>query len=127
MRTKYGCYPEYHTSLDNPSLISPEGLGGAYEGLKKCLTLLEQNYFYRATQLCEPQLGKRGLYPTLSTKESGRTIRTMMNILAYADGQHDLVGIAERLDLPAEECMPIIARFLEEGLLERLEERPPAA
>ena len=33
MRTKYGAYKEYHTSLDNLSYISSEGLFGAYKVL----------------------------------------------------------------------------------------------
>ena len=69
MRTKYGCYPEYHTSLDNLDLISPEGLSGGYSVLKKCIECLERNEKLAVTVLCEPQLGKRGLYPNLGTKK----------------------------------------------------------
>ncbi len=87
MRSKYGTYPEYHTSLDDLTLISPQGLSGAFGALQKCLTLLEANKTYRATCLCEPQLGRRGLYATLSQRGSGVDARTMMNILAYADGE----------------------------------------
>lgn len=95
MRSKYCEYPEYHTSLDNLAFISPEGLQGSYDILCKCLLLLENNYTYKTNVYCEPQLGKRNLYPTLSTKSSSAQVRTMMNLIAYADGSRDLLGIAE--------------------------------
>lgn len=121
MRSKYGTYPEYHTSLDNLSLISPQGLAGAFGALQRCISLIEANGNYRATCLGEPQLGRRGLYPTLSQRDSGLQVQTMMNILAYADGQRDLVSLAERIGVPAETCIAIIARLLQERLLERID------
>lgn len=120
MRSKYGTYPEYHTSLDDLSLISPEGLAGAFNALQKCFSLIEANATYRATCLGEPQLGRRGLYPTLSTCGSGLEVRTMMNILAYADGELDLISLADRIGVPAETCLPIIECLVREGLLERV-------
>jgi aminopeptidase-like protein len=120
MRSKYGTYPEYHTSFDNLNLISAQGLAGAFNALQKCLSLIEANATYRTTCLGEPQLGRRGLYPTLSTRGSGLEVRTMMNILAYADGEHDLISLADRIGVPAETCVPIIERLLREGLLERV-------
>ena len=120
MRSKYGTYPEYHTSLDNLALISPQGLAGAFGALQRCISLIEANYVYRTTCLGEPQLSSRGLYPTLSQPGSGLEVRTMMNILAYADGQRDLVSLAERIGVAAETCLPIIARLVNERLLERI-------
>jgi aminopeptidase-like protein len=117
LRSKYGEYPEYHTSLDDLSLISPEGLAGAYGALKGCLEVLEANHVWRATTLCEPQLGKRGLYPTLSTKESGRSVRTLTNILAYADGSRDLIALAETIGEDARDCIPILKTLAEAGLI----------
>lgn len=120
MRSKYGQYPEYHTSLDNLSIVSPEGLGGTYELLKKCLIALEQNYRYQVTTLCEPQLGKRNLYPALSTKSSvGEHVKTMMNLLAYCDGEKDLLDIAEIIKVPIETCYSIISLLIEQKLLVR--------
>jgi aminopeptidase-like protein len=121
MRSKYGTYPEYHTSFDNLSLISPQGLAGAFGALQKCFSLLEANDIYRTTCLGEPQLGKRDLYPTLSTRESAIEIRTMINILAYADGELDLISLADRIGVPAETCIPIIERLLREDLLEKVQ------
>ncbi len=121
MRSKYGTYPEYHTSLDNLNLISPQGLSGAFGALQRCISLIEANSIYRTTCLGEPQLGRRGLYPTLSQRGSGLEVQTMMNILAYADGQRDLVSLADRIGVPAETCIPIIARLLQEHLLERID------
>ena len=40
-RSKYGEYPEYHTSEDNMSLISPEGLAGSYDVMTQILQALE--------------------------------------------------------------------------------------
>jgi aminopeptidase-like protein len=89
--------------------------------LQRCISLIEANGTYRTTCLGEPQLGRRGLYPTLSQRGSGLEVHTMMNILAYADGKRDLVSLAERIGVPAETCVPIIARLLQERLLERID------
>jgi aminopeptidase-like protein len=118
MRSKYETYPEYHTSLDDLTLVTPKGLAGSYTMLKRCLEILERNHVYRAVLACEPQLGKRGLYPTVSTRQSGMTVRTNMNVLAYADGDHDLIALADRIGADALECANIAERFAAEGLLE---------
>ncbi|NCC57386.1 MAG: DUF4910 domain-containing protein, partial [Synergistales bacterium] len=97
MRSKYGTYPEYHTSADNLDFVTSQGLGRSFELYCRCLDLLKKNRVYQTTCCCEPQLGKRGLYPTLSMKGSAGDVRVYMNLLAYADGERDLVGIAEHI------------------------------
>jgi aminopeptidase-like protein len=119
MRSKYDTYPEYHTSLDDLSLICPDGLQGAYDVLRRCLEVLEVNETLVTATPCEPQLGKRGLYSTLSTRTSGTETRTMLNLLAYADGGHDVVAIAERIGVDALECATIARRLCEAGVLMR--------
>ncbi|HEY4161805.1 MAG TPA: DUF4910 domain-containing protein [Dongiaceae bacterium] len=121
MRSKYAAYPEYHTSKDDLGFISPAGLVGGFEALRKAVQAIEANGVFRATTLCEPNLGKRGLYPTLSTKETAGQVRSMMNLLAYADGRHDLLAVAEMLNVPVWTLAPIARQLLEHGLLEQLD------
>jgi aminopeptidase-like protein len=121
MRTKYGQYPEYHTSLDNLKLITPAGLLGGYEVLKACIDCIENNEKLAVTVLCEPQLEKRGLYPTLSTKKSVRKVKDMMNLIAYSDGKNDLIEIAEIINVPMWKLYPVIAILKEKSLLKVIE------
>lgn len=117
-RSKYGKYPEYHTSADDLSLISPEGLQGALDIYQKCLRGLEYNRKYRVNCLCEPQLGKRGLYPTVSYKGSADSVRNMMNLIAYADGKTDLIDISDVIHAPLDELIPLVDKLMKAGLLD---------
>lgn len=99
-------------------MITPEGLEGTYEILQHCIFLLEHNFQYKTKVLCEPQLGKRGLYPTLSTKESGKKVRDMMNLIAYADGESDLIEIANVIGVSAAQLIPIVQKLMDAELLE---------
>lgn len=117
MRTKYVEFPEYHTSLDNMDLISPAGLAGSLNVLRKCLTCLEENRTYRTTVLCEPQLGRRGLYPTMAKRGSASVSSVYRNILAYSDGSLDVLAIAEKLDLPLWELLEAVQELRKHNLL----------
>jgi aminopeptidase-like protein len=118
MRSSYNNYAEYHTSLDDLTVISPKGLAGGFTALRKCIELLEHNYTYRVTVLCEPHLGGRGLYPTLGTRGLAGSVRSLTNVLAYADGTRDLVDLASLIDVSAEEVVEIAEKLKSAGLLE---------
>jgi len=117
MRSKYGRYPEYHTSIDDLSLVTPSGLEGGYNALKSAIETIELNGRPKATVLGEPQLGKRGLYPTISQKGSASEAETMMNLLTYADGERDLIEIADLLGVQVKELVEIAKRLVEHELL----------
>jgi aminopeptidase-like protein len=119
MRTKYGEYPEYHTSLDDLQFVTPSGLAGGFQVYRRILECLEANCYPKVRVLCEPQLGARGLYPNLSKKNSATEVRAMMNLLAYADGRLDLIEIAERIRRPVWDLMPILNGLCERGLMEK--------
>ena len=117
-RTKFAMYPEYHTSADDLTVISKEGFDGSFDVMTKCIQVLEHNHKYRIKVLCEPQLGKRGLYPTISQKGSYDAIRNMTNFIAYADGKNTLLEIAEIIGADALELIEIAKKMCENGLMD---------
>jgi len=121
MRSKYGEYPEYHTSLDNLDLVTPEGLEGGYNIIKACLECIENNEKLQLTTLAEPQLGKRGLYPNLSSLKSRSTLDATMALLAYCDGNHSLLDIANKCNLDMMELVSLAEKFKKENLLTEVE------
>ena len=120
MKSKYGSYPEYHTSLDNLKFITPEGLNESYEMMKTAIEILESNKFWKLKTLGEPQLGKRGLYPTVSTKSSGTTVQDLMNVIAYCDGENDLIDISNICGLKFKEVLKIIETLFTNELVEEV-------
>jgi len=117
MHAKYGRYPEYHTSADDLNFVTSRVLFESLEMYKLCINILEKNYKYITTTPCEPQLGKRGLYPTLSRKTSGKSVRGMMDLLAYCDGKNDLLWIAEKINRPIWSLFPVVEKLLNNNLI----------
>lgn len=121
-RSKYHEYPEYHTSGDDMSLVSPEGFEGGYDVMTACIRALEKNGKYRLTCFGEPQLGKRGLVPTISSKETYKQTLHLKDLIAYSDGRNDLFGISEIIDASVDEIIELNDKLLAAGLLEKVED-----
>ena len=80
MRTKYGMYDEYHTSLDDiENVVTPGGLEGGYRSVRLCIEGLENNYYPLVNILGEPQMGKRGLYPSISNNIKSDEVKLLMD------------------------------------------------
>jgi len=100
MRTPHGTYPEYHTSADDPELVRPESLADTLELCLEVFDLLEENRRYRNLQpRGEPQLGRRGLYRDTGGERLPDFESALLWILAFSDGEHDLLAIAQRSGL----------------------------
>ena len=124
MRTMFGEYPQYHTSLDNRDFISFEAMCRNVEFLR-CLTrVLEANTVYqRVEPHCEPNLGKRGLYPTTRFQESVQQYLGLLWLLNLADGSHDLLSIAERSGHSIDQLDRAARLCIDNHLLTELPER----
>ena len=66
-------------------------------------------------------MGKRGLYPNLSTKKSNNDVRIMMNILSMCDGNLSLIQIAEILNVPIWELYDSIKTLESHDLIKEID------
>lgn len=119
-RSKCREYPEYHTSLDDlENVVSPQGLQGGFDALKLALEAVEANCFPESTILGEPNLGKRGLYPTIGAVKKDNNVRLIKNFLSYSDGRTSLLKVAQKCSVPIWELYPVFNTMLEHGLIKR--------
>ena len=121
MRSKYGEYKEYHTSLDDLNFISAKGFQKSFEIYIKILSLLDNNLKYRIKTICEPNLGRRNLYPLVSkwpNPKKYNEIENLINFITYADGKNDLIYIADKLSVSGLELIEIVEKLKKENLLD---------
>jgi len=116
-RSKYGSYPEYHTSDDNFNVVTKKGLAGAIDVLVNSITEIEKTIFPKYRFLCEPNLGKRGLYPLMGAKKIDSQIRNIKDFLTYSDGLTTLEEIAVLLNLDVEDATNLFEKLLEKGVV----------
>ena len=104
MRTRYSKYKEYHTSADNKEFISFEAMEESVQRYLEIINVIEKNQTYiNLFPECEPQLGKRDLYPTLgSQKETAEFVNAIMWVLNLSDGENDLIEISMKSSLAFE-------------------------
>jgi aminopeptidase-like protein len=99
-RTPHGEYPEYHTSADDLDFVKDEELVDAFSAIGRILDVLEHDAAYvNLSPYGEPQLGKRGLYPSLGGKEATDAMMALLWTMACSDGETRLLDIAERAGL----------------------------
>ena len=98
-RTKYGKYPEYHTSLDDFNLVTEKGIKAGLSVVKEAINILNEKIIPKNNILCEPQMSKRSLRSSLSTKDFKKSTLNYMNFLQYADGNNDLKEISELIKI----------------------------
>ncbi len=116
-RSKFGEYPEYHTSEDNLNLVTDQGLYESYEVMKSIVDAFEFGLYPKVKTIGEPQLGKRGLYPQISVVSSRHPAAQRMDIISYADGETSLFDIAILTNIPLKEVIKEFEIISEAGLI----------
>lgn len=98
-RSKYGTYPEYHTSLDNFKLVTIKGLTGGFNVAKQAIKFLMNYKFPKTNFECEPQMGKRGMYSLIGLPYKKKSIKNIMNFIQYSNGKNHLEKISDILKI----------------------------
>jgi aminopeptidase-like protein len=100
-RSVNGGYPQYHTSADDLSLITPAALQRSLEACQRIVDVIETNQRYvNLNPKGEPRLGARGLYGALGGSEPAAHQYAMLWVLNQSDGARSLLDIAQRSKLP---------------------------
>ncbi|MEU3273755.1 DUF4910 domain-containing protein [Saccharomonospora sp. NPDC006951] len=118
-RTPYAGYPEYHTSADNPGFVTPAAMADTLRACLDTFGVLDRNRRYvNLSPFGEPQLGRRGLYESLGGRSDAKQAQlAMLWVLNLSDGEHDLLGIAERSGLPFDSLVVAADALCAAGLL----------
>ena len=129
-RTVYGTYDGYHNSLDTKHYMNIETLLDSTSKIEELLLCAElSGHFQNLLPFGEPQLGKRGLYPTTNSpanrdasmdqKKDGRKfLDRLLYVLNYSDGEHDMLSIAKMCGCQINDLAPVIRTLEEQGLLQ---------
>jgi aminopeptidase-like protein len=119
LRSKFGEFPEYHTSADNLDFIKPECLARSYKGLLEVVDIVENNYkTMNLEPNCEPNLGKRGLYGAIGGDKNAYDANLpVFWVLNQSDGSRSLLEIASRAKMPFERIHAAAKMLSENGLL----------
>jgi aminopeptidase-like protein len=124
MRTPYKIYPEYHTSLDNKSIID-------FSALKEIVMLLvdvckgmEMNGPIEPGHLYgEPMLGKRNLYPDKGGAGiMSEDLMFLLSMITMSEIQHTPLEIANRLEANILDLEKALQIALREGLVKKMQQ-----
>jgi aminopeptidase-like protein len=120
MRTMYTKFPEYHTSLDNKDFIDFEAMANGVYAYLDIINYIENNYTYiNLEPYGEPQLGRRGLFRSTSDKKREDDELAMWWLLNYADGEHDLLEIAQLSSCKMDSLIRVARNLEKSGLISK--------
>lgn len=132
-KDKYYEYEQYHTSLDDLDFVTGEAMVISLNLYLAAIDILEQNRTFKSLMpYCEPQLGRRGLYPQTGGAmkqpshdgEAKSSVEAEVDALTWvmflADGDHDLIDMAERSGEPFSNLADAARKLEANELLEEL-------
>jgi aminopeptidase-like protein len=123
MRSKYGKFPEYHSSLDTfGDVVTRAGLSDSITVYNEAVSIMRNDFIPKANTFCEPNLGKRDLYALVSNPgiHDKPFSRKILDVLSYCDGSNLPSDIASLCKMDIREVEEIISIALENNLVNDL-------
>lgn len=108
-------YPEYHSSLDNPSIITQGRLEASRSVVKDLVQAWENNFYVVNRFKGEVFLSRYGIWIDYRTNPQGH--RTLFEIMERCDGEHTVADIAIDLDLSFQAVWEVVNTLLEKDLV----------
>jgi|APSaa5957512535_1039671.scaffolds.fasta_scaffold12648_4 aminopeptidase-like protein len=122
MRTPYLKFPEYHTSDDNLNFVKKEKLLDSFLKYLEIIFVIENNKkFENLNPKCEPNLGKRGLYSLFGAENKKEDkIKAISWLLNFSDGEHSLLDISLKSEMPFVLLLDVANLLVEKKLLKEI-------
>jgi len=116
-RTLFTKFPEYHTSGDDFSVVTEDGLQGSFVVMKDLIDAFETCLYPKARCVCEPQLGKRGLFSSIGDQHEGSVVKARLDILAYCNGKNAIFDIAMLAGQDLKDVVREVKLLMDHGLI----------
>jgi aminopeptidase-like protein len=116
-RSKYGSYPEYHTSGDNLDLISSKALDESIDFFIALIGEFENNRIPIAEKIGEPMYSKYGLRSGPGASTLPQADVDISNIVALSDGSIDMYDLGLALSLTKSDLDEITNLLLSKNII----------
>lgn len=112
-------YPEYHSSHDNPSIISKEKLKESKKLILDIIEVMDNDYIPKRKFKGPVFLSGYDLW--VDWRENEELNKNIEQIMLRFEGDESIFDIAEELDMEFYEILEWVNKFLEKGLIKRLD------
>ena len=113
--TPHRYYREYHSSLDNPSIISQERLEASCQVVSKLLQAWEQNQYIVNQFKGEIFCSGYGIWVDYRINPEGH--RRLFEIMERCDGEHTAADIAAELEIPFQAVWEVVSLLEQKNLV----------
>ncbi len=111
-------YPEYHTSDDNPGIISEANLVESRDIILEVLDIIDNDYFPRRRFKGPIFLSGYGLW--VDWRINKKLNQNLDQIMLKLEGDKSIFDIAEDLDMEFSDVLNYANKFYEKGLIEKI-------
>ena len=108
-------YPEYHSSADNPEIVTQERLESARDAVLAMLSAFERNQYVVNKFKGEVFASGQGIWIDYKVNLEGH--RRLFEIMERCDGERTVADIAAELEIPFQAVWEIVAQFAEKDLV----------